>query len=179
MAWLIENAQFSAFLKICGFNTHSCDLQVWCYGKDCESEVRVNLDFRIRPINCIHCACLQWFQEWQSYWWTSKQEFGRISRHIGTFNCLSVHIFSSGRIKICSKKIRKLSRLFCLQLCQITGNLLLTLCQLWCLIWLSKAIDNIFKDFNFQSQNQKKDIKLLYLKVGKWLWIILTYTPAK
>ena len=23
------------------------------YGKDCENEVHVNLDFRIRPINCI------------------------------------------------------------------------------------------------------------------------------
>ena len=33
---------------------------------------------------------------------------GYISRHTGTFNCLSVRIVSSGGIKICSRKIWKI-----------------------------------------------------------------------
>ena len=48
----LKNAQF--FLKF----VHSTHINVTCkfarrYGKDCENEVHVNLDFRIRPINCI------------------------------------------------------------------------------------------------------------------------------
>ena len=77
------------------------------YGKDCESEVHVNLAFRIRLIHCTAHAFDDFRKgERRSGYLLTFQDILH-----GTFNCLSVHIVSSGGIKICSRKIGKLNYL--------------------------------------------------------------------
>ena len=130
-------------------NVDSTHIHVTCkfarrYGKDCKSEGHVNLNLRIRPINCIAPAIDDFRNDGRRR--TYKWVFAYISRHNGTFNCLSIHIVSSVELRFAAGRLGKLYR------------------RLWCL--MSKAMDNIFKDFDFQSQNRKK-IPVLYFKLRR------------
>ena len=76
-----------------------------CNGKDYESEVHVNLDFRIRPINCIAHALNHQFDDFRNGGRRQPFCFTVVDICLNFSKCLSVCIVSSGGIKICSKKI--------------------------------------------------------------------------
>ena len=77
--------------------------------------------------------------------------FAYISRHTGTFNCLSVRIVSSGGIKICNTKIGKIISLV---LFAVLPDHRKSLTDPF--VPDEQCNGQYSKDFYFQSQNRKK-----------------------
>ena len=100
----------------------------------------------------LHCACpkplIRYFRKRWTFWLHFKWAFDYISKHTGTFSCLSVRIVSSGGIKIYSRKIGENYPAYSVR---SRGNLWLTLCCL-----MRNAVDNISRDFDFQTQNRTR-----------------------
>ena len=113
------------------------------YGKDCESQVHVNLDFRMPAI-------------------IAEMAVAHISRHAGK---LKTVYWWNLDLQQEDKKIISLM-LFAVVLDHRKSFLPALVPEL---TWLmSMVMDNISEDFDFQSVTKpKKDIKLLYLKVGR------------
>ena len=120
----LKNAQF--FLKSVD-STHIYVTYKFArrYGKDCENEVHVNLDFNSGPYTALRMPSM--ISEMTV---VGEHICFILSGYLLTFQdileCLTVYRyvqFHLVELRFAEGRLGKLSRLFCSQLCQITGNL--------------------------------------------------------